>query len=140
MRILVCGGRGYGQINVNYTVGQIAKYKEQLEEFIQALREFSFGVCYLRDNFFPNDEEVTFVTGMAYGADQLPLYWEYLPNVTVEKYPPKWDEHGKAAGPIRNQQMLDTGVDLVIAFPGGNGTADMVRRAKKAGIEVLQID
>ncbi len=138
-RILVCGGRDYGQINTNYTVGQIAKYKEQLEEFIQTLREFSFGVCYLRDNFFPDDEDVTFVTGMAYGADQLPLYWEHLSNVTVEKYPAKWDEHGRGAGHIRNQQMLDTGIDLVIAFKGGVGTADMVRRAKKANVEVIEI-
>jgi hypothetical protein len=47
---------------------------------------------------------------------------------------------GKAAGPIRNQRMIDEGKpDLVIAFPGGRGTADMVSRAKKAGIPVQEI-
>jgi UDP-N-acetylmuramoylalanine-D-glutamate ligase len=55
-------------------------------------------------------------------------------------YPAKWDLHGKSAGPIRNQQMLDTGVDLVIAFPGGKGTAHMVSIAKKAGVKVVEID
>ena len=47
-----------------------------------------------------------------------------------------WKKYGKKAGPLRNQQMLEEGKpDLVVAFPGGNGTADMVRRAKKANIE-----
>lgn len=47
-------------------------------------------------------------------------------------------KHGRAAGPIRNQQMLDEGKPhLVVAFPGGTGTADMVRRAQAAGVLVL---
>ena len=49
--------------------------------------------------------------------------------------PADWTKHGKAAGPIRNQKMLDECPDLVVAFPGGKGTADMVRRAMKAGID-----
>jgi hypothetical protein len=44
------------------------------------------------------------------------------------------------AGHRRNQRMLDEGKpDLVVAFPGGRGTADMVRRAKAAGVEVIEI-
>jgi hypothetical protein len=35
--------------------------------------------------------------------------------------------------------MLEYGPDLVVAFPGGRGTADMVRRAKAAGCEVLEV-
>jgi hypothetical protein len=43
------------------------------------------------------------------------------------------------AGPIRKQQMLDEGKpDLVVAFPGGRGTAHMVRIARAAGIEVIE--
>lgn len=58
-----------------------------------------------------------------------------------EPYSADWSRYGKAAGPIRNQQMLDQGrPDLVIAFHAdlskSKGTADMVRRAKKAGIPV----
>ena len=46
----------------------------------------------------------------------------------------------KSAGHIRNQVMLDKGKpDVVVAFPGGRGTADMVRRAEGAGIEVRRI-
>ena len=53
----------------------------------------------------------------------------------------KWDElgrNGRKAGPIRNQQMLDEGrPSLVVAFPGGRGMADMVRRARNAGVEAI---
>jgi len=52
----------------------------------------------------------------------------------------KWSKHGRAAGPIRNQEMIDEcKPDLVVAFPGGRGTADMVRRAKAAGIRVIEV-
>lgn len=49
-----------------------------------------------------------------------------------------WNLHGKAAGPIRNQLMLDKyDPDLVIAFPGETGTANMVKLSINAGIEVI---
>jgi hypothetical protein len=49
--------------------------------------------------------------------------------------PADWQKHGTAAGPIRNKQMIVSGKpDLVLAFPGGRGTADMSRRAEKHGI------
>lgn len=54
----------------------------------------------------------------------------------MEAHPADWKKHGKAAGPIRNQEMVDSGLDLLIAFPGGRGTADMVRRAEEAGVPV----
>lgn len=57
--------------------------------------------------------------------------------VPVRVFKADWDKHGKAAGPIRNQQMLDEGKpDLVLAFAGGKGTDDMCRRARAAGVEV----
>jgi UDP-N-acetylmuramoylalanine-D-glutamate ligase len=59
----------------------------------------------------------------------------------LEVYPADWKLHGKSAGHIRNQQMLDESKpDIVIAFPGGRGTANMIKRAKKAGVEVFQVD
>jgi hypothetical protein len=49
-----------------------------------------------------------------------------------------WEKYGKPARPIRNQKMIDDHKpNLVIAFPGGRGTADMVFKARSAGIEVL---
>jgi hypothetical protein len=60
----------------------------------------------------------------------------------IEKYPADWDKYGPAAGPIRNRQMLDTGVDLVIAFRvegvPSTGTDDCTAEAKRRGIEVRE--
>lgn len=51
-----------------------------------------------------------------------------------------WRAYGRNAGPKRNQKMLnEEKPDLVVAFPGANGTADMVYRAKMAGVEVIEI-
>lgn len=57
----------------------------------------------------------------------------------TEPHPADWSTHGKAAGPIRNQQMADARADLCLAFPGGKGISDMVRRAERAGIPVRHI-
>src|SRR5882757_8095154 len=51
-----------------------------------------------------------------------------------------WDKHGRGAGPIRNARMLEWKPDRVIAFPGGNGTADMIAQAARAGVEVYHVD
>lgn len=49
-----------------------------------------------------------------------------------------WARHGKAAGPLRNAAMVAAGADVVVACPGGNGTADCVKKAAAAGIKVLR--
>jgi hypothetical protein len=74
------------------------------------------------------------------GADFLAYRWASARDVPGCTYDADWTSHGRAAGPIRNQQMIDDGKpDLVVAFPGGRGTADMVRRAKAAGIPVREV-
>jgi hypothetical protein len=60
-------------------------------------------------------------------------------KVREAAFPADWKRHGKSAGPLRNQEMLDAAPDLVIAFPGGRGTADMVRRAKSVNVKVIEI-
>lgn len=80
------------------------------------------------------------INGGASGADNLSSAWARSRRVMYEEYMADWLRHGRSAGPIRNQRMIDEGKpDLVVAFPGGKGTADMVRRAKAAGIEVREI-
>lgn len=80
------------------------------------------------------------IEGGASGADKLSHDWAYRAGVRVETFHANWRAHGRGAGPIRNQRMIDEGKpDMVVAFPGGRGTADMVRRAKAAGIEVREI-
>jgi len=80
------------------------------------------------------------IEGGAAGADYLGRTWAKLRQRGVETYEAMWARDGKAAGPIRNQAMLINGKpDLVVAFPGGRGTADMVRRARAAGVEVREV-
>jgi hypothetical protein len=78
------------------------------------------------------------VHGAAVGADQMAGSWARSRGVAEAAFPADWGRDGRAAGPIRNQRMLDEGrPDLVVAFPGGRGTADMVRRARAAGVAVV---
>lgn len=78
------------------------------------------------------------VHGAARGADSLASEWARSRGVLEIPCPAQWDLHGRRAGILRNQQMLNQEtIDLVVAFPGGRGTADMTRRAWKAGITVV---
>jgi len=66
--------------------------------------------------------------------------WARARMIQVRCYNADWQRHGRGAGPIRNQAMLDDGKPhLVIAFPGGRGTVDMIRRAKAAAVAVAEI-
>lgn len=79
------------------------------------------------------------ISGAASGADALGVRWAQQARVpTIRTFPANWGKYGTAAGPIRNQQMIDEGrPDLVVAFPGGRGTDDMVRRAIAAEVECI---
>jgi len=59
----------------------------------------------------------------------------------IKCYPALWEVHGKSAGFIRNKLMLEDGQpELVIAFPGGRGTSNMVSLAESAGVEVVSYE
>jgi len=78
--------------------------------------------------------------GMARGADMLAWQWAHDFGIPTCEFPADWDRHRRSAGTIRNEQMLREGKpDLVIAFPGGRGTAHMVRIAKAAGVPVRDV-
>lgn len=75
------------------------------------------------------------IEGGARGADRTGREWARARGVRVETFPADWKSHGKRAGFLRNQQMLDEGnPDAAIGFPGGRGTADMAARCSAAGI------
>lgn len=84
--------------------------------------------------------DLIIIQGGARGADQMARKWASLNGVKGEQYNANWEVYGRAAGPIRNQQMLDTGIDLVVAFPRGEarGTKHMMKIAREAGVEVLE--
>lgn len=85
------------------------------------------------------------IEGGATGADAHAGRWARVradrnAEVKHEKYPADWRRHKRAAGPIRNQQMLDTGIDLCVAFHDdlwgrAKGTKDMVERCRGAGVQ-----
>lgn len=115
MRILVCGGRDYKDWEtLRYTLYQ----------------------------YDHEDENTVIITGgCPTGADDLAATYAMVYLTGYKEYKADWKKYGRRAGPFRNQQMLDEGKpDLVIAFPGGNGTADMVRRTILAGINLIEIE
>ena len=109
MRVLVCGGR-----------------------------EFSARAA-LWDALYRLDPSVI-IEGGARGADMLAAEWAHHTSTRLLTFPALWQDEGRAAGPRRNQRMLDEGrPDLVLACPGGRGTADMVRRARRAGVTIQHL-
>jgi hypothetical protein len=112
MRVLVCGGRTFDDW-------------ERLAGVLDGLESMQASVI---------------IHGAAPGADTLAGRWAELRQVPVEAFPADWEKHGRAAGPIRNARMLAEGKpDLVVAFPGGRGTANMCKQARAAGVEVLEV-
>lgn len=80
------------------------------------------------------------VSGGANGADAMAERWAMDHGVCFQSLSADWVAHGRAAGPIRNQAMIDQfKPSFVIAFPGGRGTADMTSKARDANIDVAEI-
>lgn len=85
-------------------------------------------------------EDALVIHGAARGADTLAHRWAQCHGVPAQAFPADWDTHGKAAGPIRNRRMLDEGKpDVVIAFPGGPGTANMVAQARRQKVVTIEV-
>jgi len=114
MRLLVCGGRNYTDAKaLNTRLDALVKERGRVSVLIH---------------------------GAARGADSLAAAWAAENGIPVLAFPADWNTYGKSAGAIRNSQMLTEGQpDLVVAFPGGAGTANMVRQARDARVRVLLI-
>jgi hypothetical protein len=113
MKALVCGGRDWRDTSTIYSALDGAREALRITEIIH---------------------------GGAPGVDTLAGRWAKDREVPCTVYPANWLVDGKAAGPIRNQRMLDEGKPtMVLAFAGGKGTDDMVKRAITAGVEVYQL-
>jgi hypothetical protein len=107
-RILVCGGRYYGD-----------RYK----------------VCSVLDSATKAVGDVIIIHGAATGADTLAAEWAKDRGFEAEAYPADWAKYKKSAGFVRNTLMLKQGrPKLVIAFPGGIGTKMMIGLAEKANV------
>jgi len=110
-RILVCGGRDFTNVDLLY---------ETLDKFLGPIE--------------------LLISGGSRGADSLAEMWADERHIPVERYEADWNAQGKSAGPLRNERMLVEGKpDVVFAFPGGRGTADMTARARRAGVKVIEV-
>lgn len=125
MRVLVCGGReNWDHEGVARELdARHAKYNEACDLVL--------------DQMLPR---FTIITGGAPGIDSVALQWAMRNKVRFELFQADWKTHGRAAGPMRNKSMLVEGKpNLVLAFKGGRGTADLVRQARTRGIEVVEV-
>lgn len=79
------------------------------------------------------------VTGHSGNVDLWAEEMAPLLGMTVESHPADWSAHGRAAGPIRNQAMVDAGADICLAFilDDSRGATDCAERAEAAGIDVV---
>jgi hypothetical protein len=80
------------------------------------------------------------IEGEARGADRCAKGWAYTRKIRLLPFPADWVGGGSGAGPRRNLKMLCEGrPDVVVAFPGGRGTRDMVQKAKFCGYAVIDL-
>ena len=85
------------------------------------------------------ERDVTLISGACpTGADAIAEELAERRGWNIERHPADWQKHGRAAGPIRNQQMVDSKPDLVLAFILNNsrGASGTVKMAQKAGLHV----
>lgn len=77
------------------------------------------------------------VSGSAKGVDSVAEHWAKKGDIPINKFEPDWDEHGKAAGPIRNQEMAKYADALIAIWDGeSSGTQDMIQRARSEDLQV----
>ncbi len=114
-RVLVCGGRDF-------------KDEQYVFETLEKLR------AWLHKDF-------AIVHGGARGADSAAGEWARLTGVPCFTCFAAWDHYGREAGARRNRWMLDWFCpELVVAFPGGPGTADMVKQARRRNVAIYSVN
>jgi hypothetical protein len=123
-RVLVCGGRDFTD-----------------KDFIEGVLHYILIKNGRDEPPHPDAvKRLIIITGAARGVDTIAYTWAVGLGAQGKLYPAKWELHVRQAGPIQNVQMLEEGKpELVIAFPGGSRTANMVQNAKAAGIEVIEV-
>lgn len=113
MRVMVTGGRDYGDA-------------QRVFEALDAIHQHRGTITLL-------------MQGGATGADFHARTWADLSSVEWVTFKPDW-KRGRRAGPERNRKMVQVGKpDLVLAFPGRNGTANAIDEGRRAGIEVIDL-
>lgn len=112
-------------------------------DFVLAERTVHDVLRELERRFSIYPHEIVVIHGGARGADTVVGDAFVTAGCVVEVHPADWAKHSRAAGPIRNQRLVDFGADVVLAFPATNqpsvGTRDCVQRARAAHIPVMNM-
>src|SRR5215468_5848253 len=113
MKVLVCGGRAFADAAFVHA------------ELDRLHAQYRFTIL---------------IEGDARGVDRIAGEWAKAKGVDLRKFPADWKREGRHAALIRNERMLTDGrPEMVVAFPGGNGTAYTCSKAEQTGIPVLRI-
>ena len=112
LNVIVAGGRNYSDYKT---------VKAKLDDFRSTLKP---------------GREINIISGGATGADSLGERYAKENNLDIRRFSADWNQHGKAAGPIRNEQMAAEG-DVLISFPGGTGTKNMIKNMRSRGKRVI---
>lgn len=117
MRILVTGSRFWED-------------KQTIHDALEKQRELAAG------------RSMVVVQGGARGADRIASQWARRNGAKTECHVADWQKHGSRAGIIRNQNMVDRGADVCLAFPLGEsrGTRHCMEAAMAAGIPVVEYE
>lgn len=121
MRVLVTGSRDW---DIKFKIDMILNEIYALADVLESSLTIVHGAC-------PT------------GADHIADQWAHeREDVKVEHWPAKWELYGKAAGPRRNEAMVDAGADLCVAFlkDGSTGTRQTIALARTAKIPTFVID
>lgn len=112
-KVLVCGGRDFTD-----------------QAFLNTILDLYHAKCKFE----------LVIEGGAKGADSLARTWAIMNKIGYSEFKADWDSFGRAAGSIRNRLMLEESKpDLVLAFPGHSGTANMINQARLKKTPVIEI-
>lgn len=109
---------------------------------VSGWRDFCDDAAVFRwlDRFHAVTPFVRLLHGAARGADNIADAWAKARGVPFQRFHADWNKHKLRAGPIRNRQILDVGrPDLVIAFPGNRGTADMLAACQERHVPSVRV-
>jgi len=128
LRVMVTGGRDYDTMAA---AGHVHRVLDRLHAE-EGIEEVIHGAC-----GWNADDETTWTRLDMIGADAMADDWAEQRMIRVVRKPAHWTTQRRAAGPRRNAAMVAMGPDVVVAFPGGPGTAGAMKLAREAGLRVI---
>ena len=122
--VLVCGGRTFAVEGADRD-----KYIKEHSYFLGVMEQL-----------WEKRKPDMLIHGNANGPDKLAGQFALEQECNVMAIPAKWKTLDKKAGMLRNAEMLIlANVDLVVAFPGGIGTAGMMKLAREKEIPIVDL-